>query len=122
MRSLAHRLLPDAAVTVVPDYSTLPDRLGTVDAALWTLTQARAWAATHPGWTAVVPTDAGPPLSIAMMLPPNTLAFRAYLQDWMEQKRASGFAAAQATYWMDGKPREPAQPRWNLLDALTGGG
>lgn len=121
MRSLAHRLLPDAAVTVVPDYSTLPDRLGTMDAALWTLEQARAWAAIHPGWTAVVPTDAGPPLSIAMMLPPDALAFRAYLQDWMEQKRATGFAAAQAAYWMDGKPRTPARPRWNLLDALGGG-
>lgn len=122
MRSLAHRLLPDAAVTVVPDYSTLPDRPGMVDAALWTLAQARAWAAIHPGWTAVVPTDAGAPLSIAMMLPPNTLAFHAYLQDWMEQKRATGFAAAQAAYWMDGKPRAPARPRWNLLDALSGGG
>ena len=120
MRGLAHRLLPDASVTVVPDYASLPARLGQVDAALWTLVQARAWAATHSGWTAVVPTDAGPPLSIAMMMPPNALAFGAYLQDWAEQQRADGFAAAQAAYWINGKPRSPERPRWNLLDALSG--
>jgi proton glutamate symport protein len=120
MRSLANRLLPDASVTVVPDYSTLPERVGQVDAALWTLAQARAWAAIHPGWTAVVPTDVGPALSIASMLPPNALTFSAYLHDWSEQQRENGFAAAQAAYWMDGKSREPSRPRWNLLDALTG--
>ena len=121
MRSLVQRLLPNAAIRVLPDYSALAEWPGKVDGALWTLVQARAWAETHPGWTAVVPTDAGLPLSIAMMLPPNALAFRAYLQDWTEQQRANGFATAQADYWMDGKPRAPERPRWNLLDALSDG-
>jgi hypothetical protein len=32
---------------------------------------------------------------------------------------ASGFTAEQKSYWIDGIPRRPPLPRWNLLDALT---
>jgi hypothetical protein len=91
-----------------------------VDAALWTLTQAGAWVHANPGWTAVVPSDAGGAQPIAMMLPPGATAFRAYLDAWMRLQDDSGFAAAQKSYWIDGIPRRPPVPRWNLLDALTG--
>jgi Na+/H+-dicarboxylate symporter/ABC-type amino acid transport substrate-binding protein len=122
MSELAHRLFPAATIVTVPDYGSLPELGDKVDGALWTLVQARAWAQAHPGWTAVVPTGAGGPLSIAAMLPPGAEALRAYIAEWTEWQRTNGFAAAQAAYWMEGKPRTPQRPRWNLLDALTGGG
>jgi proton glutamate symport protein len=119
MTALAHRLLPRAAITVVPDYSSLPDLAGRVDGAIWTLVQARAWAESHTGWTAVVPTDTGTPLYIATMLPPRAGALRAYLAEWTDVQKQNGFADAQRAYWMDGQARVPRGPRWNLLDALT---
>jgi ABC-type amino acid transport substrate-binding protein len=120
MHQLATTLFPNAAITEVPDYGALPALAGKVDAALWTLTQAAAWVHANPGWTAVVPSDAGGAQPIAMMLPPGATAFRAYLDAWMRLQDDSGFAAAQKSYWIDGIPRRPPVPRWNLLDALTG--
>jgi ABC-type amino acid transport substrate-binding protein len=120
MRQLASTLFPNATITQVPDYSALPALAGKVDAALWTLTQAAAWAHANPGWTAVVPSDAGGSQPIAVMLPPGATAFRAYLDVWTRLQDDSGFAAEQKAYWIDGTPREPPEPRWNLLDALTG--
>jgi proton glutamate symport protein len=120
MTALAHRLLPRATITVVPDYGSLPDLAGRVDGAIWTLVQARAWAESHPGWTAVVPTDTGAPLYIATMLPPRAGELRAYLAEWTDVQRQNGFAETQRAYWMEGKARVPRGPRWNLLDALVG--
>ena len=68
-----------------------------------------------------MPTDAGAPLYIAAMLPPGAGAFRAYLAEWTAVQQQDGFADAQKAYWMEGKSRLPERPRWNLLDALTGG-
>jgi Na+/H+-dicarboxylate symporter/ABC-type amino acid transport substrate-binding protein len=120
MHQLASTLFPNAAITEVPDYSALPALAGKVDAALWTLTQAAAWARANPGWTAVVLSDAGGSQPIAVMLPPGATAFRAYLDAWIRLQNDSGFAAEQKSYWIDGIPRRPPEPRWNLLDALTG--
>jgi Na+/H+-dicarboxylate symporter/ABC-type amino acid transport substrate-binding protein len=119
MHQLASTLFPNATITEVPDYSALPALAGKVDAALWTLTQAAAWVHANPGWTAVVPSDAGGSQPIAVMLPPGATAFRAYLDAWMHLQDDRGFAAEQKSYWMDGIPRRPPEPRWNLLDALT---
>jgi Na+/H+-dicarboxylate symporter/ABC-type amino acid transport substrate-binding protein len=120
MHQLARTLFPNAAITPVPDYGALPALAGKVDAALWTLTQAAAWARDNPGWTAVVPSDTGGSQPIAIMLPPGAAAFRAYLDAWMRLQEDSGFTAEQKSYWIDGIPRRPPEPRWNLLDALTG--
>jgi hypothetical protein len=54
------------------------------------------------------------------MLPPRAGELRAYLAEWTDVQRQNGFADAQRAYWMDGKARVPREPRWNLLDALTG--
>jgi Na+/H+-dicarboxylate symporter/ABC-type amino acid transport substrate-binding protein len=120
MHQLASTLFPNAAITEVPDYGVLPALAGKVDAALWTLTQAAAWAHANPGWTAVETSDAGGPQPIAIMLPPDATAFRAYVDAWIRLQDDSGFAAEQKSYWIDGIPRRPPEPRWNLLDALTG--
>src|SRR6185437_7930652 len=101
-----------------PDYESLPAIAGRVDAAIWTLAQARDWAQMHPGWTAVVPRHAGGPLPIAYVLPPGAAHFRAYLEEWLELQQETGFAAAARDYWLLGRSRKPRRPRWNLLDAL----
>ena len=91
-----------------------------VDGAIWTLEQAGAWAAVHPGFTAVAPADMAAPILLAYMMPPGADIFRRYLDQWLTLKDANGFRAAQLDYWLNGKPRSDRPPRWNLLDALMG--
>jgi ABC-type amino acid transport substrate-binding protein len=118
MLPMVHRLFPSAAVTIVPNYQDLPAIMGRIDAAVWTLEQAGAWAAAHPGFTAVAPAGTGIPMLFAYLLPPGADTLRQYLDQWLELKAGDGFHAAQHAYWIDGKPRAQRRPRWNLLDAL----
>jgi ABC-type amino acid transport substrate-binding protein len=110
---------PKANVRVVKDYSVLPAMADQFDAAIWTLQQASAWAASHPGFTAVRPAALGNPLLFAYLLPPGADSFRQFLDQWLALHVANGFRAAQLDYWIDGKPRAgERRPRWNLFDAL----
>jgi ABC-type amino acid transport substrate-binding protein len=116
---LARRLFPRAQIHVVRDYGELPALGGQVDAALWTLQQASAWAIGHPGFTAVEPAGLGGPLLFAYLMPPGSDAFRDFLDQWLAYHAASGFRAAQLAYWLEGRPRaDDNRPRWSLFDAL----
>jgi proton glutamate symport protein len=115
---MARRLFPNAEIELVPDYSVLPSIADQVDGAIWTLEQASAWAAAHPGFTAVQPTGTGSPILLAYLMPPGAEGLRQYLNQWLDLKSADGFRAAQVDYWINGKFRALHQPRWNLLDYL----
>jgi proton glutamate symport protein len=112
------RLFPNAAIQVLPDYSVLPTVADRIDGAIWTLEQAGAWAAAHPGFTAVRPANTGGPILIAYLMPPGAEGLRQYLDQWLELKASDGFRDAQIDYWIKGKPRSEQRPRWNLLDTL----
>jgi len=108
-----------ASVRVVKDYDVLPAMAGQFDAAFWTLEQAGAWAASHPGFTAIEPKGMGSPLLMAYLLPPGSDSFRQFLDQWLALHATNGFRTAQVDYWIKGKPRAGGQrPRWNLFDAL----
>jgi hypothetical protein len=64
------RTFPNAEIVVVPDYRQVPD-FSKIDAAIWTLVQAEALAAAHPGLTAVAPSDVGNPYLLAYLMPPS---------------------------------------------------
>ena len=115
---LLKRVFPDARLEVVPDYSMLPAIKDRVDGAFWTLQQAGAWAASHPGFTAVGPADMGTPILFAYLMPPGAESIRQYLDQWLVLKANDGFRQAQIDYWIKGIPREEVRPRWNLIDAL----
>jgi hypothetical protein len=117
---ILHRLFTTATIKVLPSYDHLAELGDNVDAAIWTLQQAGAWAAAHPGYTAVGPSNMGSPILIAYLLPPGADSFRQYLDQWLELKASDGFRRAQIDYWIEGKPRAEQKPRWNLLDALAG--
>ncbi len=115
---MLRRLFPNAEIEIVPDYSVLPAIAEQIDGAIWTLEQASAWAAAHPGFTAVQPAGTGSPILLAYLMPPGADSLRQYLDQWLELKAIDGFRATQIDYWIDGKPRAQRRPRWNLLDAL----
>jgi Na+/H+-dicarboxylate symporter/ABC-type amino acid transport substrate-binding protein len=116
---LVHQLFPKASVKIVPNYDSLPELGDKVDAAVWTLEQASAWAEAHPGYTAVQPSGLGAPIPFAFLFPPGVSDFREYVDQWLALKGTDGFRSAQIDYWIDGKPRVVAKPRWNLWDAIS---
>jgi proton glutamate symport protein len=115
---MLRRLFPNAQIELVPDYSVLPSISDHIDGAIWTLEQASAWAAAHPGFTAVQPAGTGSPILLAYLMPPGAEGLRQYLNQWLDLKSADGFRTAQVDYWINGKSRALHQPRWNLLDYL----
>ena len=114
MVPLARTLFPHSEVVIVSDYSVLLHD-DTIDAALWTLEQARAWAAANPGFSAVVPTNFGAPLLMAYLMPPNSGPLVNFINQWLDLQKASGFEQRMKDYWLQGKPRLDDQPRWSIM-------
>jgi ABC-type amino acid transport substrate-binding protein len=112
---LAQHLFPNAQIVPLTTYNELADRPD-LDAAVWSLHQARAWASGHPGYTAVAASGMGAPLMFACFLPPDATTLTLYLNAWLALQTDNGFRDAQIAYWIEGKPRAPQAPRWNLLD------
>jgi Na+/H+-dicarboxylate symporter len=108
------RLFPNAEITMVPDYRTPPD-FSKVDAAVWTLEQAAAFARSHPGITAVVPQGLSNPFLLTYLMPPGSEVMVHFVNYWLELRRADGMRAREANYWILGRPRAVAPPRWSIL-------
>jgi Na+/H+-dicarboxylate symporter/ABC-type amino acid transport substrate-binding protein len=113
--SLATHLLPKARIIALDSYDDLP-RHPEIDASLWSLDQARAWAAGHSQYSAVRPAGMGAPLIFAYLLSPNAVDLTRFVDLWLALQASNGFRDAQIAYWIDGERRAPRAPRWNLLD------
>jgi hypothetical protein len=64
------------------------------------------------------PSELGAPIPFAFVFPHGTSDFREYVDQWLNLKATEGFRSAQIDYWVHGKPRVAAKPRWNLWDAI----
>jgi Na+/H+-dicarboxylate symporter/ABC-type amino acid transport substrate-binding protein len=115
------RTFPNAELVIVSGYSKIPD-FSRVDAALWTLVQARALAAANPDLIAVAPSGVGTPYLFAYFMPPDAQEFTAFVNYWLALKKADGFEQRQREYWIDRLPRENAAPRWSVLRDVLGFG
>ncbi|HEY7296340.1 MAG TPA: cation:dicarboxylase symporter family transporter [Xanthobacteraceae bacterium] len=115
LHPLWQRLFPNAEITMVSDYKTVPD-FSKVDAAVWTLEQAAAFARAHPGTTAVVPQGLSNPFLLTYLMPPGSEVLVHFVNYWIELRRADGMRAREADYWILGKPRAAAAPRWSIVD------
>src|SRR5262249_50369443 len=93
------RLFPNAEITMVPDYGTPPD-LAKVDAAVWTLEQAAAFARSPPGFTAVVPQGLSNPFLLTYLMPPGSEVMVHFVNYWLELRRADGTRAREVSYWI----------------------
>jgi proton glutamate symport protein len=112
---LVRQLFPKARAELLESYDRLPEH-PEIDAAVWSLDQARAWASGHPGYTAVGPSGMGAPLSFAYFLPPDATSLTRFVNLWMSLQASDGFHDRQVAYWPQGKARLSRAPRWNLLD------
>ncbi len=119
MRRLAARLFPDAQVTVLPNYDALDDH-PEVDAAVWTLEQAKAWSQSRADFAAVVPKDLGGELLFAYLLHQDAVDLRRFVDYWLHLQRASGFHQRQVDHWIDGLVPKSTKPRWSILRNVLG--
>jgi proton glutamate symport protein len=117
---LSRRLFPRAQLLIVPDYDSLPGINHSVEGLVWTLQQATAWAAEHPGFTAVAPNLLAGPISTVFVMAPDSAELGAYVGQWLQLRADDGFRAQQVAYWFQLRPRRSSRPRWNLLDFLRG--
>jgi Na+/H+-dicarboxylate symporter/ABC-type amino acid transport substrate-binding protein len=115
---LSRRLFPKAELVIVPNYDSLPRIDRPVEGAVWTLQQAAAWAAEHPGFTAVAPDHLSGPISTVFAMAPDSAELGAFVSQWLQLRADDGFRAEQIAYWFQLRPRRPGTPRWNLLDFL----
>ncbi len=107
-------LFPSAEIVMVPDYRTLPD-FSRIDAAIWTLEQAAAFARSHAGITAVVPQGLNHPFLLSYLMPPESEGMVHFVNYWLELRRADGMRARETNYWILGRPRGVAAPRWSIV-------
>ncbi len=96
----ARRSFPTARIKILPDYDKLAEDAD-VDAAIWTLEQARAWAISHSGYSAVVPRDTATRFLFAYLMPPGSVDLSDYLNYWMEQQKDNRLLADMAKRWID---------------------
>ena len=117
MTELIGRLFPKAKFVGLPDYDALPDH-PEIDAAIWTLAQAKAWAAPRANYTAVVPKDLGGELLMAYLMPKDARQFRSYVNYWLRIQDVNGFNARMVSRWIEGKPASSQTPRWSILQEM----
>jgi Na+/H+-dicarboxylate symporter/ABC-type amino acid transport substrate-binding protein len=112
---MVEQLFPNARIVPLASYDQLPAHTE-IDAAVWSLDQARAWASAHRGYTAVAPAGMGAPPVFAYFLPRDAAAMNRFMNLWLGLQSSNGFRAAQIAYWSKGEPRARTSPRWSLLD------
>jgi ABC-type amino acid transport substrate-binding protein len=113
------RTFPNAQIVIVPDYRQVPD-FSRIDAAIWTLVQAEALAAAHPGLIAVAPSDVGNPYLLAYFMPPSAEEFEKFVSYWLNLKRSDGFESRQRAYWIGRVPRADPTPQWSIIRNVLG--
>lgn len=111
---LARALFPHGTVQVVETFADIVGKPA-IDAALWTLQQSRAWALTHPGYSAVVPDNLGAPLAIAFALPKGADGLLRFVDYWLTLQDLGGLRERLNAYWIEGEPRAHSEPRWSVV-------
>lgn len=96
----AKRSFPGAQIKILPNYDNL-DQEKNVDAAIWTLEQARAWAISHEDYSAVVPKDTAVRFLFGYLMPPGSIGLSDYVNYWMNEQRDNGVLAEMAKRWID---------------------
>ncbi len=103
---LAKRSFPSAKIRIIPNYNHLSE-LEDVDAAIWTLAQAKAWAISHEGFSAVVPKNTAYRFLFGYLMPPNSGSLAEYLNYWMRQEQRNGIMDDMKRRWIDPAIRSP---------------
>lgn len=115
---LSSTAFPDARFVTIASYDQLPAMMGRIDGAVWTIEQATAWSAEHPGFTAVVPGSITNIVPFVYAMPPDAGELAAYVRQWLQLRIDDGFRDQQVEYWIRLRGADQRTTRWNLLDYM----
>ena len=111
---ISNILFPGNPKVMIDNYHEIASRTD-FDFVIWTFEQSRAFAMSHPGFTAVIPTNFGSPLLIAYFMPPDALPLVRYMDYWLQLKDAEGTSASLRKKWMEGVQTSTKGHRWCLI-------
>jgi len=111
---ISNLLFPNNPKVLIDNYYELASR-NDIDFAIWTVEQSRAYAMSHPGFTAVIPSNFGSPLLIAYFMPPDALPLVRYMDYWLQIEDTEGTTAMLKKRWMEGVQTRTNNHRWCLI-------
>jgi len=111
---LSNILFPNNPKILLNTYFDLGSRKD-IDFVLWTFEQSKAFALSHPGYTAVIPTNFGSPLLMAYFMPPDGLPLVRYMDYWLELKDSEGISALLRKRWIEGVQTVTKDHCWCLI-------
>ena len=111
---ISNLLFPNNPKVLLENYYELASRKD-IDFVIWTFEQSRAYALSHPGFTAVIPANFGSPLLIAYFMPPDALPLVRYMDYWLQIKDAEGTTALLRKRWIEGVQTRTNDHRWCLI-------
>ena len=114
LQPLIKRVFPFANLDVVKDYNVLLQRPN-IDAAVWTFCQARSFATTNDGFTAVKPRNLNQVMVFGYFLPPKSAQMQRYVNHWIELRELDGTLDRLADYWIHGNRPGNTTPRWSIM-------
>ena len=108
------RELPNAQVQVVPAIERLftADRS---DAIALPAERGSAWTLRYPQYSVVVPAPRPIQIPLAFALPPGEPALAKFVDTWIALKREDGTLDDLYQYWILGRDRSQAPPRWSII-------
>ena len=113
------RRLPDVTITVVPPYTTLPD-FTEIDAAVWSLHEARSLAEQTEGIAVAVTENLGEPFVYVYYLAPESRRLRIFVDDLIRDLKDIGWHQRQSAYWLEGRGQQHQEPRWSVVQNVLG--
>ena len=113
------RQLPGVDITVVPDYSQLPD-FDAIDAAVWSLSQAKAIAQSNSDLAVIVPEEMGDPFVFVYYLAPEDRLLHTFVNSMIGELKSTGWQHRQESYWLKGHGGLGHKRRWSILDNVFG--
>jgi ABC-type amino acid transport substrate-binding protein len=108
--------LPAARLTTVETVEALfAPREGRADALALPAERGSAWTLRYPQYSVVVPLPDPIKVPLAFALPRGQPELALFVNTWLDLKRRDGTVDALYRYWILGRDREPARPRWSII-------
>jgi hypothetical protein len=63
----------------------------------------------------VVPQGLSNPFLLSYLMPPGSEAMVHFVNYWLELRRADSMRTREVDYWILGRPRIAAAPRWSIV-------
>jgi ABC-type amino acid transport substrate-binding protein len=93
----------------------LEGKFAGMDALVMSAEAASAWTMVYPQYSAVIPSPARRPIPIVFALPDSDVAFKSYVDIWIQTSMSLGVMDRAHERWILGRDTEARAPRWSVI-------